>query len=467
MHLRTVSFCHLLNLLDTKTIHYNFTDSLSGKNILVRADSRRRLLAALLLDAFKLHSKAEIQFLWLWLDLKLFFFLVPVMSLLRKEQYRFNKRFSIIGNGQKQQTYILIDILYANNQMLVAANPEGRMREIEISTFDRHKGQLLTRKELGIDESDCFDFDFKVDAVFTWVDSADPAWQARFRQHKDGGAEVYSAKDPARFKNRDELKYALRAIEMYGDFFHKIYIVTDRQIPGWLNCDNGNIVVINHTEIFPDINVLPTFNSHAIEACLHRIPNLSEHFVYFNDDIFLSRPVTKADFFEANGLAMGFITSNCYQQHTENDTNRNLPVNLAGNNNSRLLKNKFGRSVSFKLAHAPFPLLKSVLVEMETAYQSEFNSTRSNRFRETNDISVASSFFFYYAFLTKRAVRAKHQSIYVDLSSKLLAFQLLLGLRRRHDFFCLNETVHRKNMDYLPIWYLSKRFPFKSSYEKF
>ena len=43
---------------------------------------------------------------------------------------------------------------------------------------------------------------------------------------------------------------------------------------------------------------LPTYNSHTIELNLHRIPGLSENFVYFNDDVFLIRPVTPQHFFK-------------------------------------------------------------------------------------------------------------------------------------------------------------------------
>ena len=62
---------------------------------------------------------------------------------------------------------------------------------------------------------------------------------------------------------------------------------------GGLVADHSCIRVVPHSEIFPDTGDLPTFNSHAIEACLHRIPDLSENFLYFNDDVFLGRPRRK------------------------------------------------------------------------------------------------------------------------------------------------------------------------------
>ena len=78
--------------------------------------------------------------------------------------------------------------------------------------------------------------------------------------------------------------------------------MTSGQRPAWLPHDTERIRVVTHAEIFPDPSVLPTFNSHAIEACLHRIPGLAERFIYFNDDVFLGRETRVEDFFTQAGL---------------------------------------------------------------------------------------------------------------------------------------------------------------------
>src|SRR5690606_13061595 len=46
---------------------------------------------------------------------------------------------------------------------------------------------------------------------------------------------------------------------------------------------------------------LPSFNSNVIEIYMHKIPGLTEHFVYFNDDFFIINNVGKERFFK-NGL---------------------------------------------------------------------------------------------------------------------------------------------------------------------
>ncbi len=64
-----------------------------------------------------------------------------------------------------------------------------------------------------------------------------------------------------------------------------------------MNTDNPKLKVVRHEEFIPE-KYLPTFNSHTIELNLHRINGLSEHFVYFNDDTFVTAYVKPEDFFK-------------------------------------------------------------------------------------------------------------------------------------------------------------------------
>ena len=106
-----------------------------------------------------------------------------------------------------------------------------------------------------------------------------------------------------RFFDNDELKYSLRSIEKYAPWFRYIYIVTNGQIPSWLNLSNPKIRLVNHKDIFPNQTHLPTFSSPAIESHLHRINGLSKRFVYFNDDILLGKRIWPEDFItRSNGF---------------------------------------------------------------------------------------------------------------------------------------------------------------------
>jgi len=62
-----------------------------------------------------------------------------------------------------------------------------------------------------------------------------------------------------------------------------IYIVTPSQPPSWLNTSNPRVNVIHQDSILPP-GVSPVFSSFPVEFYLHTIPNISDIFIYLNDD---------------------------------------------------------------------------------------------------------------------------------------------------------------------------------------
>lgn len=140
-----------------------------------------------------------------------------------------------------------------------------------------------------------------IDLVYLWVDGSDPVWQAKKNAFMYGASKVsYEAVSEARFVNSDELKFSLRSVEKYAPWIRHIYIVTDNQVPSWLDLSNPRISIVDHTEIMPSSS-LPTFSSPAIEWCLDNIPGLSEHFLYANDDTLIAQEVSPDFFFDAEG----------------------------------------------------------------------------------------------------------------------------------------------------------------------
>jgi len=104
-----------------------------------------------------------------------------------------------------------------------------------------------------------------------------------------------------RYRDSSELRYSLRSLVQNAPWIRHIYIVTDNQIPNWLNLDTSRLSIISHSDIFANISHLPVFSSPAIEANIHRIPGLSRRFIYFNDDVFLGQPVLPEDFVSRKG----------------------------------------------------------------------------------------------------------------------------------------------------------------------
>jgi hypothetical protein len=287
---------------------------------------------------------------------------------------------------------------------------------------------------------------FPIDVVYTWVDDSDPLWRA----HRDavrrqltgapGGDLHEQAANDARYTSRDELRYSLRSIHQYAPWVRNIFLVTAGQVPSWLNTDFPGIRVVDHREIFSDPAALPTFNSHAIESQLHHIPELSEHFLYLNDDVFFGRPVQPGQFFHPNGLTK-FFQSKALIPSGRAST-EDLPVNAAGKNSRGLIAQQFGTVISQKMKHTPHALRRSILAEIEHVYNRAHWTTQHSRFRSPRDVPIASSLHHYYAYQSARATVGDIRYVYIDLADEPAQRRLnSLLARRNFDTFCMNDTV--------------------------
>jgi hypothetical protein len=281
---------------------------------------------------------------------------------------------------------------------------------------------------------------FPIDLVYTWVDGADPAWRARRDAAwaaANPGEHSTLAANPSRYANRDELRFALRSLAAYADWVRTVYIVTDRQLPPWLNAEHPRVQVVDHTAIFPDGEGLPTFNSHAIESRLHHIEGLAEHYLYLNDDMFFGRPCAPEDFFVGNGLARLFPSPKTVPPGPAGPAD--TPVEAAGKNNRELLTARFGRAPAQRFLHAPYPQLRSVLIELAEAFAADVERTTRSRFRHPTDLSIPASLSMNYAYLTARAVPGALSYAYVDLADPRLGRRLRKLRSTRPQVFCLND----------------------------
>jgi glycosyltransferase involved in cell wall biosynthesis len=314
------------------------------------------------------------------------------------------------------------------------------------------------------------DVDFPVDAVYTWVNGADVEWLERKNTVLAAmGMETEdAATSAARFRDRDELRYSLRSIDMYAPWIRNIYIVTDRQTPHWLDISHPRVRVVDHTEIFGARGALPTYNSHAIESQLHHIEGLAEHFLYFNDDFFLGRTVQPSLFFLGNGQAKHFMSPNAVPMAPA-DTEDEHNVSAAKNNRA-LIQNDFGQTLVHSFLHAPYALRRSVLADIEQRYQQVAAATAASRLRSHSDISIASSLHHYFGYHTLRSTPGSISCGFVNvgLSEHAPRLNRILAVRP-HDVFCLNDyhdgDVSEEQQDAILAAFLPSYFPVPSQFE--
>ncbi|KAH8371677.1 hypothetical protein KR093_008432 [Drosophila rubida] len=137
-----------------------------------------------------------------------------------------------------------------------------------------------------------------IDAVYTWVNGTDPDFLETIRRFD-------TKYDQTRFDDKNELKYSLRSLEKHANWIRHVYIVTNGQIPSWLDLNYDRVTVVPHEVLAPDPSQLPTFSSASIETFLHRIPKLSKRFLYLNDDIFLGAPLFPDDLYtDSEGVSI-------------------------------------------------------------------------------------------------------------------------------------------------------------------
>ncbi len=256
-----------------------------------------------------------------------------------------------------------------------------------------------------------------IDFVVPWVDSNDPDW----RRQKDLYTSQFFSRDSAqkgnreeRFRDWDQFKYWFRGVEKFTPWVNRVYLITCGHLPEWLNTDHPKLRIINHDEIIPK-EYLPVFSSHPIDLCACRIKNLSEQFVYFNDDTFIISPLEKTAFFrnhlpclkvEIRDLAsfpVDFFWKCTLLKNLE-VINRNFTCREVLQKHWRKLihpvygiKQNIKTIISLPLQkkgfygfhprHAPNPYLKSVCGEVWAKEMQELLHTCSHRFRYYDDVN--------------------------------------------------------------------------------
>lgn len=250
-----------------------------------------------------------------------------------------------------------------------------------------------------------------IDFVIPWVDDSDPEWIRSKNSYLNNDTAIDSGN--SRYRDWDNLKYLFRGIEKFAPWVNKVYFVTCGQCPNWLNKDHPKLVLVNHNDYIPS-EYLPTFSANPIELNLHRINDLSEHFVYFNDDFFLLNRVNQSDFFSDEGLPcdlfvedppvferrdifnsivvnnMVLINSHFDRQVVLREQKKKLysTVNFKTyikNRNLSLIKRNHFFGIEF--SHLPQPFLKSVFNEVWKENYEVLNNTCMNRFRSSDDVN--------------------------------------------------------------------------------
>lgn len=153
-------------------------------------------------------------------------------------------------------------------------------------------------------------YDYPVDLIYLWCDGNDENFANKKNELKIKLNIPFDEKanGNTRYIEHNELKYSLRSVQKFAPWINHIYIVTDNQKPKWLK-ENSKLTIIDHKDIIPE-KLLPTFNSSVIEFYIYKIKNLSNHFLYANDDFVFFNKVQKSDYFDKRGNPIVWVNGN-------------------------------------------------------------------------------------------------------------------------------------------------------------
>lgn len=336
--------------------------------------------------------------------------------------------------------------------------------------------------------------ELQIDFVVTWLDSSDPEWQ-EFLNHYSQKSK--GDKEKALFRSTDFFVYWFRAVEKYAPWVHKVYLVTNGKFPDWINKDCPKLELVKHADYIPE-EFLPTFNSRTIEVHMHRIKGLSEHFVYFNDDMLLNAPV-EPEYYFRNGLPCDINNETCFnvpiytpkdkfgnyismladigvinRHFNRRETVRKSPkrwfgphLGIKGLIMSAILLNK-RLFVGFSNYHTEQTYLKSVFEEL---WEKEPDVLKASctRFREDNTVNP---YIFRYWQLAKNLFfPLRRKSTFYFLIERTVVNQIEHTLQKEKSIsICLNDTglCTDENFAYINRKLqrlFAKKFPQKSSFE--
>ena len=311
---------------------------------------------------------------------------------------------------------------------------------------------------------------FPIDLVYLWVDGNDEEWlkKKNYWQEKLMVTEKYST-SAARFRDRGELKHSLRSVDKYMPWIRYIFIVTDNQIPEWLNLNNPKIKIIDHKQILPQ-DALPVFNSMAIETGIANIEGLAEHFIYSNDDVFVNKKISPDFFFTEEGVPVFYddISAKKNRKKWAEENPGAMWVKLDKRVES-LLQSKKMKYHNLTDTHTMSSFRKSDFLNTLRFFKEEFNKTAHSKFRDPENVNLSIIYEVLYnqkkiAFKDSQLINSKFE----DGPAGILVIKNIEDIvKLKPCLFCLNDDSSLSQQDIkVHINFLKKKYPKKSCFEK-
>ncbi|MFZ1037106.1 MAG: stealth conserved region 3 domain-containing protein [Smithella sp.] len=319
----------------------------------------------------------------------------------------------------------------------------------------------------------------EIDIVYTWVDGGDPLFISERKKFAGQSAsrDARQASLDNHFRDNGELLYSLRSVEKFAPWVHRIHIVTNGQVPAWLNTDCERISLVAHEQIFSDPDRLPVFNSNAIESQLHRIPGLSRRFLYMNDDLFLCRPIYRSDYINNDAGQNFFFDSIPLHEDRHYGSVHDRAYAYTQMVAKQLQPDTTKRYLP---SHCPQIYDREILFHLKDLFPDAFNETASHRFRDPKDLVLRILYSIYILETSEqnnghKPITLQNYSdgyMFLMLDSHVLSSirSLTAAYRLQPRFLCINDDIEESGKGGMVSLacrqFLKWLFPWTSEFEK-
>ena len=241
----------------------------------------------------------------------------------------------------------------------------------------------------------------RIDVVWLWVNGSDIHWLKEYQQYN---ANITMSQ----YREYNTLLYSMRSVYHYAPYIKNWYLITYDQIPQFIKAPYGeksfkltykdySFEILSHRQLF-EPNEIPTFNSDAIESVIHRIPSLSECFLYLNDDMLLDRYSPPSIWINSKNKVILYKNKGMFVPNKKRADKKKIKWDRSLDYTNHLMNKLYHLRNSTKhpyLSHNCYFMQKSHLQILENTFEKQYSLVRTYKTRNERSLNIPYLYFLY------------------------------------------------------------------------
>lgn len=309
----------------------------------------------------------------------------------------------------------------------------------------------------------------QIDIVFTYVDSTDKEWLRSKNKEKSEFLKQKQTEDDGYNNSFDssleEIRYSVRSIVKYfKNNYRNIYFVTNNgKLPKFLKSDKRLIPIL-----YSQLLGTTSYNSNTIETCLHKIPGLSEYYLYFNDDMMITRNLKLSDLIK-DGKPIWYKETSKFINLFNNWPILSKLYDF-GDKGCNLARQKTYEIIGLKstpkpISHSPRIFKKSMVMQFCKIFKKQIDEQFERKFRTKDDFCFVDAFCHYFRQKDKLVYSGKYKTnVLCQFDYNVLS--RIYNWIDDSKFLCVEDMRQGHDIDEYCLYLLKSKYPIKCKYEK-